>query len=111
MEDLINTLQEKSNEIITILFFSAISFIIYLLAPNSEPLKQRLRGAFLGFFISMAFSYPAFLLIGNDKWWALAFISSVLTISGQFLPELIQSTFKKYAINVSKKYQGGENDR
>ncbi len=108
---MLSAIQDKINEIVTVLFFSAISFIIYLLAPNNEPLKQRLRGAFLGFFISMAFSYPAYLLFGNDKWWALALTSSVLTISGQFLPELIQSTFKKYATNISKKYEGGENDR
>jgi hypothetical protein len=96
MDDIIKVLHERIGDILTILFFSCVSFIIYMLAPNTETVRTRMRGAFLGFFISLAFSYPVYLIFGNDKWWALAMTSSVLTISGQFLPELIQSAFKKY---------------
>lgn len=111
MENLIDALKDKMGEIFTILFFSAISFIIYLLAQNNEPIKNRIRGAFLGFFISIAFSYPVFLVIGREQWWALASISSVLTISGQFLPELIQSTFRKYATKKANDFTGDSNDK
>lgn len=106
MEQLLKLLDDKIAEILTILFFSGIGFCIYLLADN-EPIKKRMRGAFLGFFISAAFSYPTWLFVGGSKWWALAGISSVLTISGQFLPELIQSTFRKYAINKANGLNGG----
>lgn len=105
MEGLLKVLEERIGDIVTIVFFSAIGFIIYMLAPNNDTLRRRLRGAFLGFFVSIAASYPVFLAIGRDQWWALAAISSVLTISGQFLPELIQSTFKKYVKKLSKKIE------
>jgi hypothetical protein len=100
LENLIEQIHSRISEIVTIVFFSSISFVIYLLAKD-EPVKKRLRGALLGFFISLAFSYPAFLFLGDGKWWALAAISSCLTISGQFIPEMIEDLFKKY---VHKKF-------
>lgn len=105
MEQLFKVLEEKLLDILTIIFFSGIGFSIYMLYKR-DPIKSRLKGAALGFFISLAFSYPAWLVFGNDKWWALAGISSVLTISGQFLPELIEITFKKYATNKASNYTG-----
>lgn len=75
-----------------------------MLAPNTDTLKTRVRGAFLGFFISLIFSYPVFLIVGAGKIWTLIPIAATLTISGQFLPELIQSTFKKYATNKADKF-------
>ena len=107
MENLIKLLDEKIAEIITVIFFGAIGFCIYMLNTN-EPIKKRMRGAFLGFFISMAFSYPTYLFVGSGNWWALAAISAVLAISGQFLPELITNTFKKYAIKKANDITGDE---
>lgn len=107
MEQLLRLLDEKLADLLTIFFFSCIGFIIYLLAEN-DPIKKRMRGAFLGFFISIAFSYPTYLFVGGDNWWALSAISSVFAISGQFLPELIQSTFRKYATKKADKFTGGE---
>lgn len=80
-----------------------------MLAPNNDSLLRRIRMAFLGFFISMGASMPIWLAIGKDKWWSLALIASVLTISGQFIPELIQSTLKKYATNKANKFTGDDN--
>lgn len=94
-------------DILTMVFFSSIGFAIYMLSKE-QPIKARIKGAALGFFISIAFSYPAWLVVGNDKWWALAGISSVLTISGQFLPELMTITFKKYATNKAANYTGDQ---
>ena len=105
MEQLFKILEEKLLDILTIIFFSGIGFSIYMLSKE-HPIKARVKGAALGFFISIAFSYPVWLVVGNDKWWALAITSSVLTISGQFLPELIATTFRKYATNKASEYTG-----
>lgn len=102
MDSLLKILDEKIGDILTILLFSGLGFAIYMLFHDG-PIKARVKGAALGFFISMAFSYPAFLVFGYGKWWALAFISTSLTIAGQFLPELIQATLQKFAKNVSDK--------
>lgn len=102
MEDLLKVLNEKLGDILTILLFSLIGFAIYMLAHDG-PIKARIKGAALGFCISMAFSYPAYLVFGYGQWWVLAAIPSSLTIAGQFLPELIQVTLQKFAKNVSNK--------
>lgn len=59
-------------------------------------MKARIKGGILGFCISMAFAYPTYLFVGAEKWWALAALSSVLTFSGQFLPELITLAAQKF---------------
>lgn len=102
MEGLLKIFEEKLGDILTILFFSAIGFAIYMLV-HEGPIKARIKGAALGFCISMAFSYPAYLVFGYGQWWVLAALSSSLTIAGQFLPELIQVTLQKFAKNVSNK--------
>jgi len=109
VKDFITVLEAKTGEIITIIFFSALGFCIYVLSQKGT-LRQRLQGAALGFLISLAFSYPIYQTIGSDRWWALAMLSSILTISGQFLPELITLAFQRYAKKLIKDKLGVDSD-
>jgi len=108
VEDLVKIINERIGEIVTILFFSCVGFIIYMFTPSETTTKAKLKGALLGFFISIGFTYPVWLVIGNDEWWSLAFTASVLTISGQFVPELLQISLPKYARKLVDKFLGGE---
>lgn len=104
MESLIKVLEERLGDIVTVVFFGALGFLVFMFSEDQE-IKKRLKRGVSGFFISMTLAYPVWLGFGNGKWWALALISSVLAISGQFLPELITSTFKKFAKNTAKKLE------
>lgn len=106
MDGLLKVLEERIGDIVTVIVFGSLGFAVYMFSKE-EKIKDRLKKGASGFFIAMTFGYPAWLALGNGKWWALALIVSILAISGQFLPELITATFKKYATNVSKKI-GGE---
>lgn len=104
MEQFLKALDDKIVDIITMLFFSGLGICIYLL-NGQDSIKLKMRGAFLGFFISLSFSYPVYLFMGDGKWWVLAMVSSVLTISGQFLPDLITNAFRKYATKKASRLE------
>lgn len=106
MNELLKVLEVKIGDILTVIFFGSLGFVVYMFS-REEKIKDRLKKGAAGFFISMTFGYPMWIALGKGQWWALALIVSVLAISGQFLPELITATFKKYATNLSKKI-GGE---
>lgn len=99
MKQILESLNAKSSDLAIMIVFSSLGFIVYVLSQEGT-MKVRLKGAALGFFISMSFAYPVYSSIGADKWWALAAMSSILTICGQFLPELFTIAFRKFV----KKY-------
>lgn len=107
MEELIKAIDAKATELAIMLLSACLGFCIYMLNTN-EKMKYRLRGGALGFFVSMAFSLPTYYFIGQNSLWALAAISAVFAISGQFLPELITSTVKKYATKKANDITGGD---
>lgn len=109
MVKVIAIFEKQMDVFITMLIFGCVGMAIYMLSSN-EPPKKKVRSAFLGFFVAMAFSYPTYVFIGGGHLWALAAISSVYTICGQFLPEFLQSIAPKFVRKALKDKFGVDSD-
>jgi len=105
LDKLIQILNEKTIEIVLVLVVTFFSFFIYLTSTN-EPIKSRIRGGLQGAFIALVTAYPTWVYIGHDNLAGLVLITVILCTSGQFLPELIQMAFKKYATKWVKEKTG-----
>ena len=108
--ELFEKFRQHFDELIIIFLISLLSMVVYLLSENT-PMKARVKLAFLGFFISMIVSLPTYYTIGFNNLWALVFISAIFTVCGQFLPELVQTLFKKFVKKqVSERFGVSEDD-
>lgn len=105
MDKLAQILNEKILEMTLVLVVTFISFFIYL-SSTTEPIKSRLRGGLQGALIALVLAIPTWTYIGHNNLAALVIITVILCTSGQFLPELIQMAFKKYATKWIKEKTG-----
>ena len=104
------TIENHILVIICIFVFGIIGMGVFALSSDDTP-KQKLKGAFLGFFVAVAFSYPTWVLVGQGQMWALMLITIVYTITGQFLPEFLQSIVPKITrkiVGIIYKQKTGE---
>lgn len=113
---ILKNIENHLEHIAVILVFSVLSMIAYALTSPEEP-KKRIKSTFAGGFISGILSYPTWLGISymmpsgelHVAW--LIPITFVYTVSGQFIPEFLQSVTPKLAkklFNRSYKAKTGE---
>lgn len=94
--DLIEKLRQHIDEFALMIVVGLLSMGIYMLSEKDIPFKARLRLAFMGFLIAMLFSLPVYYGMNANSLLWLVCITSIFTICGQFLPELLQTLFKKF---------------
>lgn len=97
---LLEKLREHLDNIAIILIFSLMGMGIYALS-SKEPPRLRAKNTFLGGLIAGSLSYPTWLYFGNDHVWALILITIGYTITGQFIPEFLQSVIPKAVKKIS----------
>ena len=94
--DLIEKLRQHIDEFVLMFVVGLLSMGIYMLSEKDIPFKARLRLAVMGFLIAMVFSLPVYYGMNAGSLLWLVCITSIFTICGQFLPELLQILFKKF---------------
>ena len=109
-------LEEHIEHIALMLLVTALSMIAYFLT-SPQPPRERTKSAFAGGVIAGVLSYPTWALIGSmtpsghlHVGW-LTVIIFIYSVSGQFIPEFLQSVIPKLAkklLNRSYKAKTGE---
>ena len=109
-------LEEYIGHIALVLLVTALSMIAYFLT-SPQPPRERTKSAFAGGVIAGVLSYPTWALIGSmtpsghlHVGW-LTVIIFIYSVSGQFIPEFLQSVIPKLAkklLNRSYKAKTGE---
>ena len=96
----LKNLENYIEHIVLIVVFSMLSMIAYALT-SPEPPKTRTKSMFAGGVIAGILSYPTWLAIGSlttlgalPVGWLIP-ITFVYTVSGQFIPEFLQSVVPK----------------
>lgn len=97
---LLEKLREHLDNIAIILIFSLMGMGIYALS-SKEPPRLRSKNTLLGGLIAGALSYPTWLYFGNGHVWALILITIGYCITGQFIPEFLQSVIPKAVKKIS----------
>lgn len=97
---ILKTLESYAEHIILIIVFCILSMAAYALT-SPEPPKSRTKSMFAGGVISAILSYPTWIFIGTltsqgviEVWWLIP-ITFAYTVSGQFIPEFLQSVIPK----------------
>lgn len=83
-----------------ILVFSILSMIVYAVSSKEQP-RQLIKSTIAGGVIACILSYPTWLWIGRDEIWLLIPITFVYTITGQFIPEFLQSIVPKFVKKIT----------
>lgn len=109
-------LEEHVEHIALVLLVTVLSMIAYFLT-SPQPPRERTKSAFAGGVIAGVLSYPTWALIGSltpsghlHVGW-LTVIIFIYSVSGQFIPEFLQSVIPKLAkklFNRSYKAKTGE---
>lgn len=93
--DLLEKIRQHIDEFIIMIVVGFISMGIYILSEKDAPLRHSFRLALMGFLIAQVFSLPIYYIMKAGSLWWLSVIVSILTICGQFLPELLQTLIPK----------------
>ena len=115
-EQIFKNLEEHIEHIALVLLVTALSMIAYFLT-SPQPPRERTKSAFAGGVIAGVLSYQTWALIGSmtpsghlHVGW-LTVIIFIYSVSGQFIPEFLQSVIPKLAkklFNRSYKAKTGE---
>lgn len=97
---LLEKLKEHLDSIAIIVIFSLMGMGIYALS-SKEPPGLMAKNTFLGGLIAGALSYPTWIYFGYGHMWALILITIGYTITGQFIPEFLQSVVPKAVKKIS----------
>ena len=97
---ILKTLEDYAEHVILIIVFCILSMAAYALT-SPEPPRSRTKSMFAGGVIASILSYPTWVGIGSMTSqglipvWCLIPITFAYTVSGQFIPEFLQSVIPK----------------
>lgn len=94
MEELIKSIEKNFTVFFIIVVTSVFSMTVYALS-SKEEIKQRVKSMFSGGIIACLLTYPTWLYLGAKEPVLLIPITFAYTITGQFLPEFLQSIVPK----------------
>ena len=104
MEKLIELINERFVEWVIVIFATIAGFLIYL-TSTSDPLRNRIRGAFQGAIIAASCGYPIWTHIGNGNLALLIGIVITLCITGQFAIDPLQKAVPKLINKILTKVE------
>lgn len=93
-------LNDYAEHILMIVVFAILGMGIYAFSSN-EPPRLRAKNTILGGLIALALSYPTWVYFGQGHMWTLILITITYTITGQFIPDFLQTTIPKIAKRVA----------
>ena len=96
------SLEHYLEYIVLITVFTVIGMAIYAFS-SSEPPRLKMKNMVLGGLIAVALSYPTWYFIGRGEVIAMIPIVIIYTITGQFIPEFLQSVIPKLARKLFNK--------
>ena len=109
MEELIKSIERNFTVFFIIVVTSIFSMAVYAL-NSKEELKQKVKSTFSGGIIAILLSYPTWMYFKayfpDASTYYLVVITFVYTITGQFIPEFLQSIVPKIAKKFYKQKTG-----
>lgn len=114
---LLKHIEEYLSHILLIIGCTIVSMIIYSMSSDEEP-KKRKKSTITGGLISVCLSYGTWAGIGHffsstgqiAVFW-MPFICFAYTVSGQFIPEMLQSLWPKLVKFLYRSRTGEDLDK